>query len=52
MLKLMLWIGTPSAISFVASSYSAILENRVLIFGLAIMALCVAILPRLVDEKR
>jgi hypothetical protein len=51
MLKLMLWVGTPSVISFVASSYSAILENRVFLFFLAVVALIVAIAPRLADER-
>lgn len=50
MLKLGLWIGTPSLITFLASSYSALLENIVFIFMLSVMALLVAIVPRLSDK--
>ena len=51
MLKLGLWVGTPSAVTYLASSYSALLENFVFLSLLSVMALLVAILPRLSDPE-
>ncbi len=47
MFKLGLWLGTPSVVTFLASSYSVRLENTVLIFALTVIALLVGIGPRL-----
>lgn len=52
MLKLGLWIGTPSVMTFLASSYSALLENIVFFFALSVAALFVAIVPRLSESAR
>jgi hypothetical protein len=50
MLKLGLWVGTPSAVTYLASSYSALLENFVLFSLLSVAALLVAVLPRLSER--
>lgn len=47
--KLGLWVGTLSAVTYLASSYSALLENFVFFSLLSAMALLVAVLPRLND---
>lgn len=51
LLKLGLWIGTPSLITFLASSYSLILENTMFLFMLCLGALLVAIVPQLLDTE-
>lgn len=51
MLKLGLWLGTPSVITFLASSYSVRIENTLFVFALAILALVVGIGPRLTGKK-
>ena len=50
MLKLSFWIGTPSIITYLASTYSQLLENIFYIFLLSAVALLVAILSQR-DEK-
>jgi len=50
MLKLSLWIGTPSIITYMASAYSQILENIFFIAALSVVALAMAILSK-IDEK-
>jgi len=50
--KLSLWIGTPSLITYLASSYSLILENIMFLFMLCLGALLVAIVPQLLDTER
>jgi hypothetical protein len=45
MIRLGLWVGTPSAISFLASSYSTFLENIVFFFVLSFVALVLGIVP-------
>ncbi len=52
LMKLGLWIGTPSLITFLASSYSMILENIIFLFMLSLGALLVAILPQVLDTER
>ena len=47
MVKLGLWLGTPSLITFLASSYSVRFENALLIFALSVIALLVGIGPRI-----
>lgn len=47
MLKLGLWLGTPSLVTFLASSYSVRIENTLLIFALSVIALLIGIGPRL-----
>ncbi len=51
LVKLGLWVGTPSLITFLASSYSLILENTMFLFMLCLGALLVAILPQLLDTE-
>lgn len=51
MLKLTLWIGTPSFLAFVGSTYSALLENIHFFFLLSVTALLIAILPRLAEAR-
>jgi len=46
-IKLGLWLGTPSLVTFLASSYSVRVENTLLIFALSVIALLVGIGPRL-----
>ncbi len=50
MLKIGLWIGIPSLITFLASTYSSLADNIVFIFALSVAALLVAILPRLINR--
>lgn len=47
MVKLGLWLGAPSLVTFLASSYSVRIENTLLIFALSVIALFVGIGPRL-----
>lgn len=51
MVKLGLWLGTPSLITFLASSYSIRIENTLFIFALSVLALIVGIGPRLSGSK-
>ena len=51
MVKLSLWIGAPSLITYFASSYSVVVENILLFFLLSLLALMVAIVPRVAGEK-
>ncbi len=46
--KLLLWIGAPSAATFLVSAY---LENIHFFFFLSVAALLVAILPRLSESR-
>ena len=50
MLKLSFWIGMPSMITYLASTYSQLLENIFYIFVLSAAALLVAILSQ-ISEK-
>jgi hypothetical protein len=50
MLKLSFWIGTPSIITYLMSTYSPLLENIIYIFALSAAALIVAILSQ-INEK-
>lgn len=50
MLKLALWVGVPSFITYLVSSYTFFLENVAYIFALSVVALVVAIVPRLSDR--
>jgi hypothetical protein len=52
MLKLGLWVGTPSAMTYLASSYSALVDNFVLFSLFAVAAFALAILPRLSEPVR
>jgi hypothetical protein len=52
MLKLGLWAGIPAGITFLASWYSAFLENIVFFFVVSVAALLVAIVPRLSERDR
>jgi hypothetical protein len=47
MIKISLWLGMPSILTFLASSYTVRVENTLLIFGLAVLALIIGIGPRL-----
>lgn len=51
-MKLGLWLGVSSLITFLASSYSTILENTTFLFILSLGALLVAILPALFDTRQ
>lgn len=52
MLKLGLWVGTPSAITYLASPYLALVDNFVLFSLFAAAAFLAAILPRLSGPVR
>jgi hypothetical protein len=52
MLKLSFWIGTPSIITYLASTYSQLLENIFYIFALSTAALIVAILSQISEKSR
>ena len=52
MLKLSFWIGTPSIITYLASTNSQLLENIFYIFALSIAALIVAILSQISEKSR
>ncbi len=47
LIKLGLWVGTPSLITFLASSYSLVLDNPLFVFVLALGAILLAIVPPL-----
>lgn len=51
MLKLSFWIGTPSVITYLASTYSQLLENIFFIFALSMAALIVAILSQIGEKS-
>jgi hypothetical protein len=51
MLKLSFWIGTPSIITYLASTYSQLLENIIYIFALSAAALIVAILSQISEKS-
>lgn len=51
MLKLSFWIGTPSVITWLASTYSHLLENIIYIFALSVVALVVAILSQIGEKS-
>ena len=51
MLKLSLWIGTPSIITYLASTYSQLLENNFYIFVLSAAALVVGILSQISEKS-
>jgi hypothetical protein len=51
MLKLSLWIGTPSIITYLASTYSQLLENNFYIFALSAAALVVGILSQISEKS-
>ncbi len=50
-MKLALWIGAPSLVTFLAWVYARFFENIHFFFLLAVVALVVAILPRLSEAK-
>ena len=52
MLKLSFWIGTPSIITYLASTYSQLLENIFFIFALSAAELIVAILSQIGEKSR
>lgn len=52
LVKLGLWVGTPSLITFLASSYSLILDNPLFLFLLALGAMFLAIVPPLSSANR
>ncbi len=52
MLKLSFWIGTPSVITYLASTYSQLLENIFYIFALSAAALLLAILSQISAKTR
>jgi len=51
MLKLSFWIGTLSIITYLASTYSQLLENIFYIFALSVVALVVAILSQIGEKS-
>jgi hypothetical protein len=51
MLKIGLWLGAPSAITFLASSYSVRIENTLFVFALSVLALVIGIGPRLIRRN-
>lgn len=51
-IKLGLWVGTPSLITFLASSYSLILDSPLLLFLLALGTMLLAIVPPLSGANR
>ena len=51
MLKVGLWVGIPSFITYLASTYSATMESIVFIFIVSVVALLIAILPRISDKN-
>jgi len=52
MLKLSFWIGTPSIITYLASTYSQLLENIYYLFALSAAALIMAILSQIGEKTR
>ncbi len=50
-MKFAFWIGTPSFVTLLASAYYQLLENIDFFFVLSVVALLVAILPRLADTR-
>lgn len=52
MLKLIFWIGIPSSITYLASTYSKLLENITYIFALSAFALLVAIFSHISGKSR
>lgn len=52
MLKLSFWIGTPSVITYLASTHSQLLENIFFIFALSVAALIVAILSQIGEKSK
>jgi hypothetical protein len=52
MLKLSFWIGMPSIITYLASTYSQFLENIFYIFVLSVAALLVAILSQISEKAQ
>jgi hypothetical protein len=51
MLKLGLWLGAPSLVTFLASSSSVRVENALLILMLSVIALLFGIGPRLTGKS-
>jgi hypothetical protein len=51
MLKLSFWIGTPSIITYLASTYSQLLENIFYLFALSAAALVMAILSQISEKS-
>ncbi len=51
MLKWGLWVGIPSFVTYLASTYSVLLENIVFIFIVSVIALLIAIIPRISDKS-
>jgi hypothetical protein len=51
MMKTALLIGTPSLVTLFASAYSQLLENIDFFFLVSVVALLVAIVPRLIEAK-
>jgi hypothetical protein len=52
MLKLSFWIGIPSIITYLASTYSQLLDNIMYIFVLSAVALIVAILSQIGEKSK
>lgn len=52
MLKLSFWIGIALLITYLASTYSQLLENITYIFALSASALLVAILSHIREKSR
>lgn len=51
MVKLSLWTGAPLLITYFASLYTVVVENILLFFLLSLLALMVAICPRIAGER-
>ena len=52
MLKLCIFVGIPSAIIYLASAKSQLLDNNLYIFVLCVAALLVAILSQIGEKSR
>lgn len=52
MLKLSIWIGTPSVITYLASTHSQLLENNFYIFVLSAAALIMGILSQIGEKSK
>ena len=50
-MKIALWVGAPSAATFLSSIYFQFLENIDFLFLLTVVALLIAIVPQLIDSK-
>lgn len=52
MLKLSLWIGIPALVAYLSSLFATVVVENILLFlGLSLIAIVVAIAPRLAGDK-